>query len=63
MSQKLSSVSTGSKCYISLFMIINDPDATAEQLCEDLDKINEWAFSWKWVLILTHINKHKLFYL
>ena len=40
-SQKLSSVSTGSKCYISLFMIINDPDATAEQLCEDLDKINE----------------------
>ena len=40
-SQKLSLVSTSSKCYISLFMKINDPDATAEQLCEDLDKINE----------------------
>ena len=27
--------------------IINDPNATAKQLCEDLDKIVEWAFQWK----------------
>ena len=32
---------------ISLFTIINDSNATAKQLCEDLDKITEWAFQWK----------------
>ena len=26
---------------------INDPNATAKQLCEDLDKIKKWAFQWK----------------
>ena len=31
----------------SLFTLINDPNATAKQLCEDLDKIKEWAFQWK----------------
>ena len=31
----------------SLFTIINDPTATAKQVCEDLDKITEWAFQWK----------------
>ena len=31
----------------SLFTIINDPNTTAKQLCEDLDKIAEWAFQWK----------------
>ena len=30
-----------------LFTIINDPNATAKQLCEDLDQITEWAFQWK----------------
>lgn len=29
---------------ISLFTIRDDPNATAEQVCEDFDKINEWAF-------------------
>ena len=28
----------------SLFTLINDPNATAKQLCEDLDKIKEWTF-------------------
>ena len=27
----------------SLLTIINDPNAPAKQLCEDLDKITEWA--------------------
>ena len=31
----------------SLFTIRNDPNATAKQLCQDLDKITEWAFQWK----------------
>ena len=31
----------------SLLMIINDLNATAKQLCKDLDKIKEWAFQWK----------------
>ena len=31
----------------SLFILINDPNATAKQLCENLDKIKEWAFQWK----------------
>ena len=31
----------------SLFAIINDTNATAKQLCEDLDKIKEWVFQWK----------------
>ena len=31
----------------SLFTLINDSNATAKQLCEDLDKIKEWAFQWK----------------
>ena len=31
----------------SLFTIINNPNTTAKQLCEDLDKITEWAFQWK----------------
>ena len=31
----------------SLFSIINDPNATTKQICEDLDKIKEWAFQWK----------------
>ena len=31
----------------SLFTLINDPNATAKQVCEDLDKIKEWAFQWK----------------
>ena len=26
----------------SLSTLINDPNATAKQLCEDLDKIKEW---------------------
>ena len=30
-----------------MFTIINDPKTTAKQLCEDLDKITEWAFHWK----------------
>ena len=30
-----------------MFVIINDLNATAKQLCEDLDKIREWAFQWK----------------
>ena len=32
---------------ISLFTIIDDPNATAEQVCEDFNKINEWAFQQK----------------
>ena len=31
----------------SLFTIIHDPNATAKQFCEDLDKIMEWALQWK----------------
>ena len=31
----------------SFFTSINDPNATAKQLCEDLDKIKEWTFQWK----------------
>ena len=31
----------------SLFMIINDLNATVKQLRKDLDKIKEWAFQWK----------------
>ena len=31
----------------SLFTTISDPNAAAKQLCEDLDKIKEWAFRWK----------------
>ena len=31
----------------SLFRLINDPNATAKQLSEDLDKIKEWAFQCK----------------
>ena len=31
----------------SLFALINDPNATAKQLSEDLDKIKEWAFQCK----------------
>ena len=30
-----------------LFTLINDANATATQLCEDLDKIKKWAFQWK----------------
>ena len=30
-----------------MFIIINDPNATAKQLCEDLDIITEWAFQLK----------------
>ena len=30
-----------------MFTIINDPNATAKQLCEDLDIITEWAFQLK----------------
>ena len=29
---------------ISFSMTINDPSATAKQLCQGLDKIKEWAF-------------------
>ena len=32
---------------ISLFKLINDPNTTAKQLCENLDKIKEWTFQWK----------------
>ena len=31
----------------SLLALINDPNATAKQLYEDLDKIKEWDFQWK----------------
>ena len=31
----------------ALFAIVKDPNATAKQLCEDLDKLKEWAFQWK----------------
>ena len=31
----------------SLFTIINDPNATAKQLFEDIDKIMEWRFQWE----------------
>ena len=31
----------------SLLNIINDPNTTAKQLCEDLDKMVEWTFQWK----------------
>ena len=31
----------------SLFTIINDPNATAKQLFEDIDKIMEWPFQWE----------------
>ena len=31
----------------SFFTSISDPNATAKQLCEDLDKIKEWTFQWK----------------
>ena len=30
-----------------MFILINDPNATAKQLCENLDKIKERAFQWK----------------
>ena len=30
-----------------MFILINDPNATAKQLCEDLDKIKEWPFQWE----------------
>ena len=26
---------------------MNDPNTTAKQLCEDLDKMKEWALKWK----------------
>ena len=32
---------------ISLLTIINDPNATAKQLCEDLDKMKELVYQWK----------------
>ena len=28
-----------------LFTLINDPNATAKQLCDDLGRIKEWAFN------------------
>ena len=28
-------------------MVINDPNAGAKQLCEDLGNIEEWPFQWK----------------
>ena len=31
----------------SLLTLINHPNATAKQLCEDLDKIRKWVFQWK----------------
>ena len=31
----------------SLFVIMNGPNATAKQLCEDLGKRKEWTFKWK----------------
>ena len=31
----------------SLFTITNNPNATAKQLCEDLEKTKECAFQWK----------------
>ena len=31
----------------SLFTILNYPNTTAKQLCDDLDKIKELAFHWK----------------
>ena len=30
-----------------MLTLINDPNATAKQLYEDLDKIKEWDFQWK----------------
>ena len=31
----------------SLFTLTNGPNATAKQLCEYWDKIEEWSFQWK----------------
>ena len=38
------------KCFAddnSFFTIINNSNATAKRLCEDLDKITEWTLQWK----------------
>ena len=53
---------TSCRWQFPFFMIINDPNATAKQLCENLDKTQEGASQRKWFAILTHLNKHsKLF--
>ena len=31
----------------SLFSIVHDPNATANDLSHDLAKINDWAYQWK----------------
>ena len=31
----------------SLFSIVHDPNATANDLNNDLSKINDWAYQWK----------------
>ena len=47
----------------SLFTIVNYLNATAKQLCVDLDKITEWAFEWKMSFNPDPSKRKKLFLL
>ena len=46
----------------SLFSIVHDPNATANDLNNDLAKINDWASNGKWILILTLVKKLRRFF-
>ena len=46
----------------SLFSVIRNKHLSAQHLNEDLNKINHWVFSKKWVLILIPVNMYALKY-
>ena len=44
---------------ISLFLVVHDINTSASDLNEDLEKISNWAFQWKYTLAQTLIRKLK----
>ena len=42
-----------------LFSVVHDVSISSFELNRNLAKISEWAFQWKWVLILTKLSQLK----